>query len=504
MKRLSTATPDRVARLSVSRRPAPRASGLAPHAAPLTEAEAAHVLRRTGFGAPRAQVTALVGQASDTVVDALVDNALALPVPERPDWADIPPPGRDATQQARMQFQQDNMAWGRAFRRSWVKRMRHDGLRERLALFWHNHFVTSIQDYRLASLAVRYVELLHTYALGNFRDFVYAIGLTPAMLIYLDGVSNRKGAPNENYARELCELFTMGVEDEAGEPNYTQEDIAELARALTGWIVEPATLETIFADDYILLPSRKRFDDGEKTIFGRTGPFGYDDAIALIFEERGTQTARHIVRALYAEFVYVEPDDAVVDELATLFIDGGWELAPVVRALLKSAHFLDPAFFGARIKSPIEHALAAIAEIEIPIEQGDPETAYQTVLRAAGLSGQELLAPPNVAGWPGHHDWLDTSRLPSRWQVSSGLSRYSDVVALAGLMSDPEDPYALAEDLARHLVPVDLPPETVAELTPLLLSGTPDYEWAPFTDGGQQRMRDFLAYLMQLPEYQLT
>ena len=489
---------------SIAVRPAPGAAGLALHAAPLTEAEAAHLLRRTGFGAPRARVTDLAGRASDEVVDTLVDEALELPVPERPEWADVPPPGRDASQEVRMQFQQDNMAWGRAVRRSWVERMRADGLRERLALFWHNHFVTSIQDYRLSALAVRYVELLQTHALGNVRDFVHAIGLTPGMLIYLDGVSNRRGAPNENYARELCELFTMGVEDEHGTPNYTQDDIAELARALTGWVVDYTTLETIFADDYILLPSRKRFDDGEKTIFGQTGPYGYDDAIALIFEQRGIQTARHIARKLYAEFVYVEPDDAVVDELAALLIEGGWELAPAVRALLKSAHFFDPAFFGARIKSPIEHALAAIAEIEIPIEQGDPETAYRTVLRAAGLSGQQLLAPPNVAGWPGHHDWLDTSRLPSRWQVSSGLSRYSDVDSLAGLMSDPEDPYALAEDLARHLIPVDLPPETVAELTPLLLSGTPDYEWTPFTDGGRQRIRDFVAYLMQLPEYQLT
>ena len=150
-----------------------------------------------------------------------------------------------------------------------------------MTLFWHNHFVTQYDDYFIAMHAYRYLKLLREHALGNLKGFCpYAIGRDPAMLKYLDGDVNQKpGEPNENYARELLELFTMGPKDKDGNDNYTQSDIEEIARALTGWVIDYLTHTTSFYAGF--------FDNGEKTFFGQTGAFGYDDVIDIIFEERG-------------------------------------------------------------------------------------------------------------------------------------------------------------------------------------------------------------------------
>ena len=139
----------------------------------------------------------------------------------------------------------------------------------------------------------------------------------------------------------------MGITDAGGQPNYTQEEITEIARALTGFRVDRSTLSSYFEPN--------RFDVGDKTFFGRTGDFGYDDVIDIIFEERAQATAHRVCTKLYKQFVFDEPDAAIIDELATMFIDGGFEIAPIVRTLLKSAHFFDDGVIGAKIKSPIEY-----------------------------------------------------------------------------------------------------------------------------------------------------
>ncbi|MDX1548901.1 MAG: DUF1800 family protein, partial [Rhodothermales bacterium] len=299
-------------------RPLGIAAGLTPYAAPLDRRHAVHLLRRTGFDAAPAEVDALLGMEAGDAVDALVDAALVPPVPMPPDWVDEGVPRSQDAQQT--YFMDRNPEWLMEYYATLMRQLYYGGLREKMTLFWHNHFVTEIDAYLIAPYAYRYVETLRTHALGNFKDFVHAIGIDSAMLLYLNGVQNAAGAPNENYARELLELFTMGPEDDQGTPNYTQQDIEEIARALTGWLVDPFNLTVQLVS--------VRHDGGEKTIFGRTEAFGYDDVIDLLFEERPEQIAAFLCRKLYRAFIYEAPDEALVAELAQVMRAHDFAIAP--------------------------------------------------------------------------------------------------------------------------------------------------------------------------------
>ena len=502
-------------------------AGLEPYPAPLDERRAAHLLRRACFGAAPDRVKDFTGRTAEEVVDELVDEALARPLPEPPSWADIPPPPRGSSEEAFQAYFEDNAMWLGSYRVDWFREMIDGGLRERMTLFWHDHFVTATQSYALAPFAHRYLTLLRTHALGNFRQFVYDVGIDPAMLIYLNGNVNEFGAPNENYARELLELFTMGQYDHLGQENYTQEDIQEIARALTGWVVDYFALQVYFL--FFL------HDGGEKTFMGRTGAFGYDDVVEIIFEERADAVAHFICRKLYEEFVYAAPDEALVDELATVFKENDFVIAPVMRALLKSAHFFDEQVVGARVKSPAELMTGLLIETK-----GEPsEAIYELMPRAGHFMGQWVLDPPNVAGWPGHHNWLTTTTLPIRWIVQDvmlygdGGAQPLDLTGLAAEVYDAADPYAgvyLPTALAEHLLPVPVETLDIGEVdgafvgnldanpipddvlnTPhmknlamVFLAGIPWYEWTLSSNDANNRLLGFVRYLMQFPEFHLT
>lgn len=505
------------------------AAGLESHSDPLDERRAAHLLRRSGFGGTPEQIQAFVGQDAATVVDALVDEALNRPLPEPPVWANEPLPPRNASEDEREAFLTANREWGQELNTGWLTALPSGGLRERMTLFWSNHFVTEFEVYsRLATYGYRYLTLLRTHALGDFKAFVYDMGLTPAMLVYLNGTQNRTGAANENYARELLELFTMSPQDAEGQANYTQTDITEIARALTGWVVDGFDLEGRF----IL----RRHDAGEKTIFGQTGTFGYADVIDVIFQERGRQTASFICAKLYQEFVYAVPDPAIVAELADTFMANTFDIASVVRVLLKSAHFFDEQVIGAKIKSPIDMLAGVVNESMTD----PPDRVFQQMGRFASFAGQTLLSPPNVAGWPGYHDWLDTSTFPLRWLASDALLQngrmapHITLVQIAEQVHDPnsftaafELPMRLAEylmavplenvsiptiaegfggDLANNPIPAEIldNPAYALDLTKIFLNGIPWYEWFLYADGASSLLSNYLRFLRQLPEYQLA
>jgi hypothetical protein len=357
---------------------------------------------------------------------------------------------------------------------------------------------------------------------------VREIGLTPAMLVYLNGNFNVKTAPNENFARELLELFTMSPKDRAGDDNYTQADIEEIARALTGWIVDYYTNTSQFVPG--------RFDESEKTFFGRTGAFGYDDVIDIVFEERGAQAAYFICSELYREFVYDAPAPDLVQEMADLFVANDFELAPVIGALLKSAHFFDEQVIGARIKSPVELITGALLDVGFePV----PE-AFGLFIRGADVLEQILLNPPNVAGWPGHRFWVSTSTLPFRWIVTDYLlysgddNQPLDLIPFARSVpasGEPDAAFRLPLALAKRLLSVpletldfgdiDIPfggdlisnpiPEAVlngpsheALLARVFLAGVPWYEWALEEAGANILLLNYARFLAQLPEFQLV
>jgi uncharacterized protein (DUF1800 family) len=313
------------------------------------------------------------------------------------------------------------------------------------------------------------------------------------MLIYLNGFENRVGQPNENYARELLELFTMGITGPDGDPNYTQSDIEELSRALTGWGIDYyGTQEAVFVPFW--------HDTGEKTIFGQTGAWGYDDIVPLLFGQRADEIAHFVCSKIYQALVYDVPNPSVVAEMAALFVAEDFQIEPVVRTLLRSTHFFDDDVIGARIKSPLDHGLALYRESGYP-EHPDVYTYLNFRMAQAG---QELFNPPNVAGWPGYHAWIDTQALPVRWLYARQfLYFFPGMQALALSMPNPYDVHALAADLAAFFLGVPVSDDDLTTFTELLLNGIPDYEWNPSADGAEVRLRGLVDHLLGLPEYQL-
>ena len=510
-------------------------AGLETYAEELDRIHATHLLRRATGSAHPDELSTLIGKTAEAAADEIVDAALVQPLPEPPEWADRGVPRDEAEQQ--VYFNELNPMWLNELYTDMMRQIYYGGLRERMALFWHNHFVTELDTYFVAPVAHRYLTLLRTHALGNFKDFVHAIGIDIAMLVYLNGIQNEASAPNENYGRELLELFTMGQFDGQGNENYSQETIEEIARALTGWLIDPFELTSFFLS--------LRHDFGEKTIFGRTGQWGYDDVVDIIFEERAPQTAAFIARKLYNEFIYAEPDEDLVAELAQVFLDNDFEIAPVLRALFKSAHFHDKQLIGAQIKSPVSMVTGLLRE-----GTAEPDdNLFFLFYFGSFILGQRLLDPPNVAGWPGHHDWLNTSSFTTRWLASeflifgdNNLYPALDLRPLSELLLangdgsiDPTDPtsvFTLAVALAEHFIPVPLDtldlsapaegfagdldtnpipdevlngPAYALDLAKIFLLGQfPWYEWSLEHDLAQAVLTFYARSLSQLPEFQLT
>ncbi len=503
------------------------AYGLEPKVEPLTRAQAIHLLRRAAFGAANEQVTELVGMPADQAASRIVREALAAPVIEPPAWAGYFPPW-GGTDEERRKYANLQGPWFAAMVASWIEAMVRGGLREKLALFWHDHFATERETYFFAIMAYQYVELIQASALGNFKDFVIRIGVCPAMLVYLDGRLSTRQEPNENYARELLELYTMGQLDAGGASNYTQQDIVELSRALAGWQVDYQRFEARY--------SHSRGDASEKELFGQRGRYDYRGVHDLIFEARARQIADFMARKLYREFVYETPTDEIAASLADIFLDSGFEIAPVVQAILASRHFYAEEVIGSKIKSPAALVVGLMKELgHIDVER----TGLYRVADSLRILGQRLLNPPNVAGWPGYRTWISTSSLPQRWKeldflVRGGVAnRPLNLVPLARELLDAEDPLvafnapvALAEhfiaaplselsldapeqfagDLDSFPIPEEIAngPAHVRDLAKIFLGSAPWYSWNLYRQGIAFAMTRYLLYLTQLPEYQLT
>ncbi|NKB72137.1 MAG: DUF1800 family protein [Candidatus Latescibacteria bacterium] len=404
-----------------------------------------------------------------------------------PFWWDLTEPtDSDAHSEYRANLRQ----WYNGLQLDWMVAMHQGGLREKMVLFWHNHLVTQGPRYSYnAPLAYNYLETLRRNALGNFRTLVREMGLTPAMLLYLDGARNTQTAPNENYAREVMELFTLGL----GE--YSQQDIAEAARALTGYTVDVKNLQVHF--------DPQRFDDGEKTFLGRTGRFTYDDVVDIIFTERAEAVAHHIATKLFRFFVYETPKIRVIKEIKEELLAADFEIAPVLQALLGSVHFFNGEYVGAQIKSPVEllHGLYFHGD-KMPTDQDN------TIRRAANLD-QDLLNPPNVAGWPGHRAWISTQTFPRHWSYGRSFiydqkAGRPDIVALAQKMPAPHDPTRLALDLAHFWLAVDLPQNELDKLPQIMLDDLPEDEWNIAHSGTTNKLLAYFNYIVELPEYQLN
>lgn len=390
-------------------------------AAPMGEADARHLLARTGFG-PRAEEVAEYAKLDHVAAaDKLLKEIRTVAITPPPDWVDSSLPSRaaykDKSDDDKKAVREMLREQGLDLRAWWYSELllTPSPLTEKMTLFWHNHLVSAQQKVKLAPLMYRQNVLLRQEALGNFGRLLHSVARDPAMLVYLDGVQNRKGQPNENFAREVMELFTLG------EGHYTEQDIREAARALTGMSLERPSGE------YRFRPALH--DDGEKVIFGHRGKFDGDAFLDLILAR--PETAEFIVSKLWREFISPEPDAAEVRKLAKVFRDSHYELKPLMRALLTSNAFYAPANRGVLVKSPVEITVGTFRQFGINPPEWDGVMAVNRGL------GQDLFNPPNVKGWPGYTDWINSQTLLARKQLLGKVFRAAEMDATPVAMMLP-------------------------------------------------------------------
>lgn len=302
---------------------------------------------------------------------------------------------------------------------AWVSRLSEDkaDLREKLALFWHGHFACRTNNgYYNQQLNNVHRE----HALGNFRTMVIEVSKTPAMLSFLNNQQNKKGKPNENFARELMELFMLGRE------HYTETDIRESARAFTGWQFRADTSSFFF--------NERQHDKGNKVFFGKTGNFRGENIIDMILEKR--QCAHFIAERMYRFFVNDVPDPKHVKDLGDHFYNENYEIKPLIQRMLSSEWFYNADNVGNKIKSPIEFLVGLNRSFYI--RYGRP----RVLLQLQRSLGQAVFYPPNVAGWPGGTSWIDSSSLLTRLKLPSTLLN-GGIIESEG-KPDPEDEAYLA------------------------------------------------------------
>jgi len=384
--------------------------------------EAEHLLNRAAFGARPGEIARAVERGREATVAALLEGAYTDPFfyepPRRPTREEMAAMDEDARRRARNEYRRQDRQLLASFAGWWVEEMvdGRDPLRERMTLFWHGYFTSSFRDVRDGVAMIEQNELLREHALGRFGDLLRGIVRDPAMLEYLDNIQNRKGNPNENFARELMELFTLG------EGHYTERDVKEAARALTGWVERPGSEPRMV---------RRLHDRGRKTILGRTGNFDADDVVDLLLEQPAC--ARWVAGKLMAYFEGRAPGAERLQVYAELLLASGYRIDRFLEQLLNDPEFYSEEVMGQRIAGPVDYLVGTARRLGV-----DPPG--ELLWLAAGQLGQRLLDPPNVKGWEGGRSWITTATYLQRGNVAGmmlGVVSPRDVVA--------EDP-ALALD----------------------------------------------------------
>jgi uncharacterized protein (DUF1800 family) len=536
-------------------------AGLEPYVGPWTSDQVTHLLRRTTFGPSREHLAALSSLSLNAAVDLLLAGQ-----PEEPS-APLVTDARDLTavgttwvnslyKSADPAVTFDPSGLRQSSLRAWwmgLLMTQSLSIREQMTLFWHNHFVTEMGVTGDPRYAYQYVALLRRNSLGNFKELVRSVTVDGAMLVYLNGYLNRKQGPDENYARELQELFTIGkgpLIAEGNYTNYTEIDVKAAAQVLTGWrrYQNPdgtVGMTTGYFDPTRHDTSNKTFSSayqnavipGDATATGGATELG--KLLDIIFLQ--DETARFLCRKIYRWFVYYLIDDAteanVIAPMANLLRQNGYDVAPVLSALLKSAHFYDPVNIGCKIKSPLDFLVGACRIFGIAPPAADVVKQYQGWLNlvSAGFSMEQYLGdPPNVAGWPSYYQtpeyyelWINTDSLPKRARysdafigngyTSGGVTLVIDPLAYAASLSNPSDPNILISDLARILFAVQLTTNQLSVLKETLIPGLPDYEWtlewstyvatpsnATAAKAVKTKLQALIGLMMRMPEFQLS
>ena len=411
---------------------------------PWNDEKIQHLYRRFSFGIDKNELDFARTQSPEAYIDALIDNALSIPLNTMPDWVLLT---AQDYEDAGLIFEDENQNYQGLMKHRFFIDLLNHGLKSRLGLFWSNHFVTQMDVYFCANYTFHYYDTIQKYALGNFKDFVFEIGLSSAMLVYLNGFENTLENPNENYARELYELFTLGENN-----GYTQSDIVETSKALTGYNYRDDFCSSIYFD-------MDSFNQTEKTIFDQSGNWNYDDVIDILFDERGELISYFICEKLYKYFVNPKVNEEIVQELADIFkVD--FDISNLLRVLFKSEHFFHESNFGAIIKSPYDlthnyiQTIDSTADFTVDFTQRSILIFLNTALK------QEVFNPIDVAGWQGDKDWINSGTLTGRWQLMDNLIRYTlenspEKLRLFAIQSsdNSSDPEIVTRSIIHRFVP---------------------------------------------------
>ncbi len=435
---------------------------------PWTLAKAGHLLRRATFGPTRAELLAALRDGPEATVTRLVQGvaptADELATSEFTASERSLPQGAGATQLA---------AW-------WLGRILRTGhpLREKLTLFWHNHFATSVVKVRNARLMLGQYQLLHAHALGDFRALLTAMATDPAMLVWLDGATSAKGAANENYARELMELFALG------RGPYTEADVREAARAFTGYEVTAAGGKL----------NPRRHDAGPKTVLGRTGNFAANDVTNLCLDHPACP--RFLVAKLLRELVSdtAATPPVLVEPLAKRYRESGYDTGKLVETILRSEYFFAAGNARGKVKAPVEFAVGIVRGLGASVGP---------LKLAQGLEnlGQQLFAPPSVKGWDGGPAWLNAQTLLGRQNLALALTE-GDSDLLTGLTANAEIVDRLLETFLQNGVPAATRRGLIDYLDAAPKAARP-VTWTA-DDAKSHRLRSVTHLVLALPEFQLA
>jgi len=537
-------------------------TGLAPYTGPWTDTQIFHLLRRTTFGLTQQGVYILRGMSGAPEAVNFLMSVTQMPTttpvnvyqneyndtqgcPYGASWVDFSVPDNGDSLLAFYRTEYSFKPW-------WYGQLinQNTDLLEKMTLFWSNHFGARTNEFNQPRAIWQHYHTLRTNALGNFRTIIKAITVDPHMLFVLNGFLNSAVAPDENYARELQELFTVG---KGPDSHYTEDDVRAAARVLTGWRRTPnadGSFSSYF-DDTQHDTSDKQFSAfyNNTVISGQAGANGQYETDALLDMILATdECAKYLVRCLYRWFVYYVIDDSeeqnVIAPLAKIFRDSNYEIAPVLQALFTSEHFFDPLNIGCIIKSPIDLFVGFNRELALAIPTTPVDLTYlywRHFKVQADNAGQRIADPIDISGWAAYRQepvyyeaWINSTTIQARTQslnlyASTGnqLEPYNliyikiDSIAFNKQFSNPGDPNAVIANFTHFLLPADLSDAQKKSIKSILLNNpdvdnTPDYYWTNAwnayiaTPGNsslelvvRQRLDALVYYITNLEEYQL-
>jgi uncharacterized protein (DUF1800 family) len=528
-------------------------SGLNLYSGQFTENEVIHLLKRTMFGASKQDIDYFKTKTLADTINELLSPSAPLPTP----------PIKDYTLAATVTQPDTSIAIGdtwvndvnsdgtvhyfrrAAFKKWWMGLMVNQdrSIREKMTLFLHNHFSTETVNIDNANYVYNHHALLRASALGNFKSLTRAITLDSGMLVYLNGQANTATAPDENYGRELQELFCCG---KGIDSQYTETDVKMAAKVLTGWRNDSTKFSSYFtASRHDTTTKQFSAFYQSKTITGRTGATAGDleinDLMDMIFATN--EVAKYVCRRIYRWFVYYEIDASIeaniITPLADIFRSNNYEIKPVLTALLSSEHFFDPAIMGCQIKSPVDMVVGMCRELNVqfqPAADYSSNYGFWNYLVSSVTNMQQSIGdPPDVSGWKAYYQapqfyeiWINSDTFPKRVQFTDTmcLSGYTynskkiivDGIAFAQTLSNPGDPNILLNDVLKYLFRIDLSATSKAQIKKDILLGgqLTDSYWtdiwltyinqptnATNTTLVKNRLRDLLKYCMDLAEFQL-